>query len=381
MRNPNQLFPALELLEDINLIDVPETAISDTLLVGVQHLNETTGSMIEKLISIGFKPYNIHLLGKSYSTNPRSLEKIKSLGCFAESSTYSCVPGSFLKINEDLISKLWARVISYISEHHIKKIILLDDGGRLISSIPENLASFKIVCIEQTTKGIRNKSVIESKFPVISVAQSFSKISFESTVIASAVTIKIQKHISMDTQIGIIGHGNIGKAIFKKLKSLGHKVISYDISDSNLTLEEVVRGSDFLLGCTGYSLDLKKEWFGDKTKYLASCSSEDIEFNKVFEFDFQYSLAATTNNAPNIHFSNHQLILLNSGFPINFDNSKEIEGINGIQVTRGLLYAALLQALTSKNLSRGLNTISFSYEDNIQRYIKKIEFLRNAEAI
>lgn len=383
MRNHTSLFPQLELLESLSTEDFRKHELSNILLVGVQHLNETTGSVIEKIVSQGFKPENILLLGKSYSTNFKSLEKLKILGCSASSTEYSREPGKFNILNQEHIHLLWDLALETILKNEIHKVLILDDGGRLISSIPDSLKKMDLICIEQTTKGIRNKLVYQSKFPVISVAESFTKINFESNVIAAAVIQKLEHLLSTKLSIGIIGLGNIGRALHRNLKYLGYNVRVSDLKIESESIEQIIRNNDLVLGCTGSPLELSEEWFLNKKTILASCSSEDIEFQDFFKYNVSYNCINRVSSAPDFLFKslNSEILILNSGFPINFDNNKEIENQCDIQMTRGLIYSAIQQAISDDSLKSGLNKLSFKYEEQIQHFIKNHEVNPSAQAI
>ncbi len=46
----------------------------------VQHLLETTGSLIQTLVSLGLNPSNVYILGKAYSSNSSVEERFRRLG-------------------------------------------------------------------------------------------------------------------------------------------------------------------------------------------------------------------------------------------------------------------------------------------------------------
>jgi hypothetical protein len=74
------VFPKLPVLETVFSRSSFREETKDIALVCVQHLLETTGSLLEKCMEFGFRPQNIHVLGKLYSTNDLVRDKIQGLG-------------------------------------------------------------------------------------------------------------------------------------------------------------------------------------------------------------------------------------------------------------------------------------------------------------
>ena len=75
------LFGELPLLDRIaSQAPFPLGSLRGIMLVCVQHLLETTGSLIQTLLSLGLDPRNIHILGKSYSSNPGVEESFEDVG-------------------------------------------------------------------------------------------------------------------------------------------------------------------------------------------------------------------------------------------------------------------------------------------------------------
>src|SRR6185436_4248552 len=64
------LFAPLPLLDRIaSQVPGPQASLDGVTLVCVQHLLETSGSLIQTLVSLGLNPSNLHVLGKAYSSN------------------------------------------------------------------------------------------------------------------------------------------------------------------------------------------------------------------------------------------------------------------------------------------------------------------------
>jgi hypothetical protein len=75
------LFAPLPLLDRIaSQVPGPQASLNGVTLVCVQHLLETSGSLIQTLVSLGLNPSNLHVLGKAYSSNSSVEERLRSLG-------------------------------------------------------------------------------------------------------------------------------------------------------------------------------------------------------------------------------------------------------------------------------------------------------------
>jgi hypothetical protein len=130
------------------------------------------------------------------------------------------------------------------------------------------------------------------------------------------------------------------------------------LSDNLKTVSSIQQSGqmDIIIGCTGSQI-LKIDWIrGQKGRvYLASASSSDIEFRNMAGFPLKRRL----NPAPEIGDSDHQrihadlvydtdgaeIILLNGGFPVNFNGVLDPIPPEQIQLTRALLLSGLRQAV------------------------------------
>ena len=122
-------------------------------------------------------------------------------------------PGTYAQCLESDVKQMWERLRAIIIPEG--KIIILDDGGFILRSIPNDLLmEHKIVGIEQTTSGTRMQPAFE-KINVISVATSEDKVTKEPPIVAKAVRLKIEPQIKdlKPKAIGVVGFGNVGKAV------------------------------------------------------------------------------------------------------------------------------------------------------------------------
>jgi hypothetical protein len=69
------IFPALPILNEI--VHCSKTSLfqplSDVAFIVIQHMLESTGSLIEALLGLGVCPENIYALGKYYSNNEKTI--------------------------------------------------------------------------------------------------------------------------------------------------------------------------------------------------------------------------------------------------------------------------------------------------------------------
>jgi hypothetical protein len=184
------------------------------------------------------------------------------------------------------------------------------------------------------------------KFPIINVARSWAKLKYESPIISDCALKKIVKCLHERTwkQVLIVGGGSIGLAIREKLKHETQVDIFDTISERSSipSLKENLSSYDLIIGCTGSTSishtlhDLLKE-----DCILSSVSSSDREFDAHY-------LRKKAVPYENCHYnlSVDGKLLLNSGFPINFDGGMHSVPPKYIQLTRALLVAAIFQSMS-----------------------------------
>jgi hypothetical protein len=161
-------------------------------------------------------------------------------------------------------------------------------------------------------------------------------------------------------QYGIIGYGNIGRAVSKALYKEGYQVAIHDknrleIPDdltSQPDIPTLIKENQFILGCTGVDVIPDPEILSDipGTKIFASCSSGDYEFNQLLTYKKYYARrdGESIDTLSDIKMEypkgvGTKMTILRGGFPVNFDRVKEAEPALDIQLTRGLLLGAVIQ--------------------------------------
>jgi len=351
----------LPVLEDLKKLVEPNLDYNNTYIVSVQHLLETTGSLFEAIIDIGFKPQNIYLLGKVYSTHLETQKILKSKGINVQQNKENEKFGTLRENLKKDVSHLWEVIKPKLKEKDI--VIILDDGGLAIDKVPKELFSIcKFYAIEQTTFGLRYQGNIDN-FPIIQVATSAAKKFLEPNLISRALFEKI--HVFLKSlkpkNIGIIGFGHIGKSV-AHLFNKKYKVFIYDINRATMQtnvgnlqicaqIKDLINNCDVIIGATGFDISnylLESSIESDKT--IISVSSSDIEFNSFLKKHNEELINNQFKILSNLIMqlpSKSKINIIRGGTVANFDGSKESCPKDQIQLTRGLLFAGIIQAINN----------------------------------
>jgi len=332
------------------------------IVVGCQHILQTTGSLIESLAHLGIHNHSIFILGKCYSSNQDVRTRLSSSGIEISPGSHPAIPGYHDQAISNDAEQLWSRVTAHAAKTKATGIIIIDDGSHCIKSIPKSLfSSINVVAIEQTTSGLRALEGAGFPFPVISVAGSAAKIKIEPYFIAETVLEKAASWLKSELaqfRFGVVGMGNIGSSLARNLASRGEKVLVFDSERSgklkgvhmleSQSALELVEQSDIVFGCTGQDFSRKNDLANlPGQRHFFSCSSGDIEFKSILQSPGLYELEAGPCPTFAIDSSNGmgRIVIPRSGFPINFDNSPTSVKDSDIQLTRGLMLGAFIQAL------------------------------------
>ncbi len=332
--------------------------LNKIVIVSVQHVITTTSHLFAALIRLGISPENIFVLGKQYSTLKTTHDEMAQFGIKMQPLSDLQACGRYEETFKKDIANMWQRVKTHLSERQVNAILVLDDGGRCLESIPDELIEqMPVIGIEQTTAGLFNPKVLSLPVPFIDVATCAAKKNLESSVISQEIISSVDKYLTNpDLIYGVVGYGTIGKAVVNRLLSLNLKVVVYDPfkteeSDSVIMSENIsqlMEVSDYIFGCSGRDITQEidpADFMEDKT--FISCSSEDKEFYSLLTTINNLSDKIIVNPLSDIHYTNEhsaKISILNGGFPINFNRTCEMSMANNIQLTRGLIFCALIQA-------------------------------------
>lgn len=346
----------------------------NTYLVGVQHLLPTTVGLFQSLISLGFKPQNMTFTGKPYSTVAGVPQQLRGLGMnIIEGERLSRIGEYSIQTNKK-VEALWEQVNKDLenSSRRIERLIILDEGGRVLEQTPPRLPTrLPVIGIEQTRAGMYNRQLHYMPFPVILVAGCAAKREWESDIIAKSVVDILARKLPDDSyntkQFGVVGVGAVGSAVVEYLIHKGCRVNVYDDNSKAIEdleskvgdnhkgniirfdgVEALVRSSDWTLGCSGKDISAKValETLSNH-RLLVSCSSEDREFKKILDQTLELTGRLVIDPLSDLTFMNEngqgKFTIVSGGFPINFTREASSDP-DEIDLTRTLLLAACAQA-------------------------------------
>lgn len=333
-------MPLLEYVKSFH----SSVSLSNVLLIGCQHILETTHTMLQSLYDFGLNPRNVFLIGKCYSCSSSVWQEMHLEGIQVSPLSFSFE--SHLTFDDQfsgILVQFLKNVLSRVDLSAFNIIIVIDDGGHLLALSMDFFRNYKnIIGIEQTTSGYEKIKITPRAFPVINVARSQAKLIYESPMIADIVIEKILKRMVIlrsFRKILIIGGGAIGSSIYMALKN-NYEVHIYDKKEET-DLKKHLQAADIIIGCTGEtSISFSKYKYLKEGCVLVSASSSDREFDAV------HLRRRCKNDVKSCHddIEGGRLTLLNCGFPINFDGDRNSVAPEKIQLTRSLLLAAILQA-------------------------------------
>ena len=373
----------------------------NTAIISVQHLLGSTCSLYQALINVLKLPSkHIFVSGKCYSTNKQAFSTLQAMGISVTPDISCFQPGDYSVARSIVVRQMWNDFTRHIEKHkEIENIIVLDEGGLCVREMPEFIPfQYSVAGIEQTTKGLRGDKVNHLSIPLINIASCSVKKFVEPELIADAILNRVKPlviNLKSNTKhryppvFGVVGCGPIGKAVIRTLLNMGEIVIYFDEREEASTelrdnlyrtndLKFLISNTTHIFGCTGEDLTENKNILGLVTtdRTFISCSSEDIEFRSLLK-EISNSSLETTQSIPDIVYrksTGTTIRILRSGFPINFDNSLNSVPINDIQLTRGLLLGACMQAtLVSRKLDDN-QLLSSSKQCLLDPYVQRFIF-------
>ena len=339
----------------------------DTALVAVQHMLEQTIDLFNTVAEMGLSLQNIFALGKVYSNSPLVIETLRELGVTVVETTPP-EPGKYDQYFEEDTKRLWQVAAERLAHRHIKRILVLDDGGFCITTTPPELLKRYAMCgVEQTSLGMFLFERKPPPFAIISWARAAVKLELGGPIFSQCLidrfnTEFLARGVSQPKQLGIIGLGSIGRALANLASREGRKVLYYDprqvlltgpVLSSQLTrvssLEELMVSCDYVVGCSGRN-PFQNSWplkhkSGIK---LLSASGGDQEFGPIIN---------DLKTKPDFRVDAHSWDITSSfgpcgpieiaylGYPYNFvSRATEAVPTRIVQLETGGLLAALIQA-------------------------------------
>jgi S-adenosylhomocysteine hydrolase len=330
----------------------PSIDLKDTLLITCQHVLGEHVDLLDALIKIGLSPENVYWLGKCYSTNKETADTLENKGIYLHPASKEFDSHvAFDDQHKKVVTDLLERVKKEKSGMEFKHVVILDDGGELISISNEVLSDWKnIVGVEWTSSGFNRLKEMNISFPIINMARSEAKLIIESPFIAEQAVNKIVSYLEKLNQpkVLVIGGGYIGTNIVSLLEPK-YEVHSYDIviEKSKYHKDEfanILGLYDVIIGCTGETV-ISLEHYANikKGALLISVSSSDREFSAV---NLRKQVKKTT--LPHSDLTIDGLNLINCGFPVTFDGSARPVAEEKIAITIALAFASVCQAMETK---------------------------------
>lgn len=336
----------------------------------------------------------IFIIPKPYSSIPSSVEGLKKQGVNLLSPSGYPRPGYY---DEFMSDQLYSRCVEFAKavrrgrpDSDSARVVLIDDGGLLTSTwnrVPLS-RSIPTVSIQQTASGLfrrRIPNIRRENVTIINAARSAAKKYFENHIIAEGVLDKIHS-LGLDFndgKVGLVGYGAIGGAISK---SLFVRNVRINVCDKNTlsyaqtfdhykfqSIGPLVRRSDIIIGCTGADIFSNFDVYDLlKNKTLLSCSSRDIEFKSVLSSHYRDPRVSNEDPFSNIRLSNGSVVL-NGGYPINFDRKIEWESDDEIALTRAIVFLGVLMSMSSSFSGHGNSVIKLHPETQMNMVEKWLD--------
>jgi S-adenosylhomocysteine hydrolase len=339
----------------------------DIYILAYVHCLPSMVDLIRAMISaLGVTASKIVILPKVYSRIESAAEQLRQLGvsvveykvCFE----YGYYDESAWSSIEDACRIVHDRVVKGKSSD--SRVVLVDDGGLLTECWHKlyNAERIETVSVQQTASGMWRRPFV-SRIPKINVANSAAKRNFESYIIARAVANKADSLgvTNGKTRIGVAGYGAVGRAIAHVFDTQGKEVIAYDKIILNeekagrivktKNQKKIIEQSEVIFGCTGVDWCLRSLFNDYANKpVLISCSSRDVEYRSIIR---EYGEKTRDKcdeiqqfGEIRINTSKGTSVVMNGGFPINFDRKYEWEKKQDIVLTRALILIGILQAIS-----------------------------------
>lgn len=358
-------------------------------LVGIQHLFGSTVGMIDGLNRLGLKYSNVYLGGKLYSTNAAAVHALRARGCVVVDPCEGTAISEWMQYQSESVhrrSTAEALVVEYSVRRSgaddVDAVCLLDDGAILIdlaTSHPPPFGAVRVTAVEQTRRGADTLRGRALSFPVINVAESDSKLMFESTLIGQSIVTQTIDRVGWHGHdasnwhdVLVVGYGAVGRAVCDAFRQSGIRTCVWDSNPRALQraqvagervadLSSALSAATVVVGCTGrswYSRQLAAQRKRPERQFLASGSSSDLEFGPVLRLAMERRSAVNTHGALRslmecIHedvlqdHDGHSTLILNCGFPVNFDGEWDSIPAKYIQLTRALLSEGVIDSIES----------------------------------
>jgi hypothetical protein len=360
----------------------------DTAMVAVQHMLLQSVDLFQTIGAMGLNLKNVFALGKVYSNSPPVIQTLRDMGATVIDST-TPEPGEFRPYFQRDVERLWQVVAETLRHRNIKRILVLDDGGICITSVPpEVLQRYTLCGVEQTSLGMFLFEEKPPPFAVMSWARAAVKLQIGGPIFSRCFIDRLHTEFLhgqtlQGERLGVIGMGSIGRAVANLAVKQGNELLYYD-PNTDLHLPSPVRDivtrvdsvadlmvqCNYVLGCSGRN-PFKDKWPlrhrpGIK---LLSTSSGDQEFGPIIRDLKQkpdFKIASNTWDIISDHGPAGPIHIAYLGYPYTFvSRGIEAAPTQIVQFDTGGLLIALVQARifmehckTSHEQNSGIHRVS-----------------------
>jgi hypothetical protein len=339
----------------------------DTALVAVQHMLKQTVDLFQTLGAMGLNLENIFALGKVYSNNAEVIETLRAMGVTVVQSVMP-PPGEFQRCFEYDTHRLWQVAAEHLARRRIRRVLVLDDGGVCITSVPPEVIRRYLLCgVEQTSRGMFLFEEKRPAFAVMSWARAAVKLKIGGPIFSQCFIDKLNtkflgNRLLQGEQLGVIGMGSIGRAVANLAVRQGNEVFYCDLNpdlylpsalNDRVTrvdsIKDLMVRCNFVVGCSGRN-PFKDKWpLNHKPNIkLISASSGDQEFGPIIK-DLQqkpnFKVAHGTWDITSEDGPAGPIHIAYLGYPYTFvSRGIEAAPTEIVQFDTGGLLAALVQA-------------------------------------
>ena len=373
----NNKLPLLEYVDqEFNSID-----LGRSFLIASQNLLGSTETIIDHLINKRLSPSNISIIGKSYSSSSQVIQNLRKKNIYVSPYSTAFTPDlPFDRQFEEYIREFVAFSIKKIDLGAVDRVIILDEGHKLLQIATNFLPKEKIIGVEQSSKKERLKE-LKLNFPCITIARTKSKLFVESPMIAKVVNDKLLSYVKTLNfnikNILVIGNGFIGKSIARNFLDLGYKVKVYDHNAHKSELhphsfKEYIKQCQIIIGCV-YGPALKEYDYTclPDNVILANASLSDRVFKSADIRKLSLEAINSCHQDISVDFNGRKIYLMNCGFPINFSGDVHSVPPSKIQITRALLLGAIYEGI--ENHAYGVQELSEDLQNRILLKFFEIE--------
>ena len=411
----------MPLVQEIIIEYQDEKPLRGYSVLFLQHQFPAQYGQVQALLELGVLKEDLYWIDIPYTSNPYVVKALIDMGIPREnliSSQYQ-LDMKYRTYQRTRVQKWISQNLDKISSKD-QKLLVFDDGSYFI----EAYSCFKkrdldIRIIEQTARGIikfrKNAAIRFSSIrcPIINIAESEPKKKIEPSFITEDIIEAFQRkrdllrdkiNFKKDDKVLILGYGAIGASVADMINNNiqpdSKSIFVHDPSPEKMNSIKqngysLWESTDFrtrfkiVIGCSGQtSFNMWDHVFLDESAVLFSTSSgaselsreelielanssDDDDIKVIFKKEIR-DFSKIHNNIE-IEFPYSRALILNGGFPINFDGIN-LKGVSPekIQYTiasmiRGAIQASQLDK-ESKEYRGGLIDFSTDHSERIMKY-------------